>query len=116
MGEILFGQEVLQAAINKVMEPWLAMGYAEKRQERFVFTTILALLANRNPHVEALTVATLEKLREKNPSPEIQSRIGQLQSVLISLHVLPGEEWKTTANQPKLQLFQDEFVVDIHPR
>ena len=116
MGEILFGQEVLQAAINKVMEPWLAMGYAENRRERFVFTTILALLANRNPHLEALTTTTLRKLREKNPSPEIQSRIGQLQSVLISLHVLPGEEWKTTANQPKLQLFQDEFVVDIHPR
>ncbi|HYU76878.1 MAG TPA: hypothetical protein VEL31_29775 [Ktedonobacteraceae bacterium] len=116
MGEILFGQEVLQAAINKVMEPWLAMGYAENRRERFVFTTILALLANRNPHLEALTTTTLRKLREKNPSPEMQSRIGQLQSVLISLHVLPGEEWKTTANQPKLQLFQDEFVVDIHPR
>jgi hypothetical protein len=116
IGEILFGKVPLQAAITRVMEPWLAMGYAEKRQERFVFTTILALLANRNPHVEALTVATLEKLREKNPSPEMQSRIGQLQSVLVSLHVLPSEVWKTTANQPQLQIFQDEFVVDVHPR
>src|SRR5205807_7561917 len=105
MGEILFGKVPLQAAITRVMDPWLAMGYAEKRQERFVFTAILALLANRNPHVEALTVATLEKLREKNPSPEMQSRIGQLQSVLVSLHVLPSEVWKTTANQPQLQIF-----------
>jgi integrase len=116
MGELLFGREALQAAITRVMEPWLAMGYAEKRQERFVFTTILALLANRNPHVEALTPTTLEKLREKNPSPEMQSRIGQLQRVLISLHLLPGEEGKTTAHQPQLQIFQDEFVVDVHPR
>ena len=116
MGEILFGQEMLQAAITRVMEPWLAMGYAEKGRERFEFTTILALLANRNPHLEAFTTTTLRKLCEKNPSPERQSRIGQLQSVLISLHVLPGEEWKTTANQPKLQLFQDKFVIDIHPR
>jgi hypothetical protein len=98
------------------MEPWLAMGYAENRRERFVFTTILALLANRNPYLEALTATTLKKLREKHPSPEMQSRIGQLQSVLTSLHLLPGEEWKTTANQPKLQIFQDEFVVDINPR
>ena len=91
---------MVQAAITRVMEPWLAMGYAEKRRERFVFTTILALLANRNPHLEALTVATLEKLREKNPSPEMHSRIGQLHSVVISLHILPSEEWKKTANQP----------------
>jgi len=116
MGEILFGKVPLQAAIHKVTGPWIAMGYPENRRERFVFTTILALLANRNPHVEALTAPTLKKLREKNPSPEMQSRIGQLQSVLISLHILPGETWETMAPQPQLQVFQDEFVVDVHPR
>ena len=116
MGELLFGREALQTAMSRVMGPWLAMGYPEKQQERFVFTTILALLANRNPHVEALTVATIEKLRANNPSPEMQSRIGQLHRVLISLHLLPDEEGKKMAYQPQLQLFQDEFVVDVHPR
>jgi len=116
MGEILFGQEMVQAAITSVMEPWLAMGYAEKRRERFVFTTILALLANRNPHLEALTVAVLKKLRENNPSSEMQCRIGQLQNVLISLHVLPSEAGKHLVHQPHLQIFQDDFVVDVHPR
>ncbi len=116
MGEILFSQEVLQAAIHKVMEPWLAMGYAENQRDYFVFTTAFALLANRNPHLEALTTATLKNLYESNPNGRMRSTVGQLQKVLVSLHFLSVEEGKTTGGKPKLQLFQDEFVVGIHPR
>jgi integrase len=116
LGEIVFGQEAVQMTLNQVIEPWVAMGYAEQRRERIVFTTILALLTNRHPHLEALTTTTLMQLRETNPSPEMQSRIGQLQHVLISLHLLPGEGGRTIAEHPHLQLFQEEFVVGIHPR
>lgn len=116
MGEIIFGQEMVEEAIHTVMEPWLAMGYAENQRDYFVFTTVFALLANRNPYVEALTTTTLKNLYETNLNGRMRSTVGQLQKVLISLHMLSSEEGKTTAGKPKLQLFQDEFVAGIHPR
>ncbi len=116
MGEIVFGQEMVEAAINTVMEPWVAMGYAENQRDYFIFTTVFALLTNRNPYLEALTPATLKNLYESNLNMRMRSTIGQLHKVLISLHLLPSEGLKTMAGKPQLQIFQDEFVVDIHPQ
>jgi integrase len=116
MGEIVFGQDMVDAAIHTVMDPWLAMGYAETQRDYFVFTTIFALLTNRSPHLEALTPATLKCLYERSLNDRMRSTIGQLQKVLISLCYLPNEGAKTAGEKPRLQLFQDEFVVGIHPR
>jgi hypothetical protein len=98
------------------MEPWVAMGYAENQRDYFIFTTVFALLTNRNPYLEALTPATLKNLYESNLNMRMRSTIGQLHKVLISLHLLPSEGLKTMAGKPQLQIFQDEFVVDIHPQ
>ena len=118
MGEVIFGTEMVQTAIDKVMESWLETGYTENRksQERIIFATILALLANRNPYLEALTPAALNTLDEMELKANVRSRVRQLQKALISSHVLPDKELRTTEDRLLPQLLQDEFVVGIHPR
>jgi len=47
---------------------------------------------------------------------DIEHRFEQLQRVLIDLAIISDEGWKKTETRPATMLFQDEFVLGIHPR
>lgn len=117
MGEILFGPEVLQMAIDSVLEARAARGYTEtqKGKAAFVFALILALLANRNPYPEALTMASLSDLCQTEMGGKERGRIEQLRRVLMSLGIIPEERY-LAEEKPPPQLFQDESVIGVHPR
>lgn len=118
MGEVIFGRELVQTAIDRARGPLLATGYVENRkgQESLVFALVLALLANRNPYLEALTPATLSHLSKLNLRATVRSRMGQLRRVLISLEVIPDEGADHAEAKPPSQLFQDGLVADVHPQ
>ncbi len=117
MGEILFGPEVLQTAIDRVLGARAARGYTEihKGKTAFVFVLILALLVNRNPSLEALTPVSLSELCQTEMGGKERGRIEQLRSVLMSLGIIPEERY-LAEEKPPPQLFQDESVIDVHPR
>jgi len=118
MGEILFGPEVLQTAIDRVVGARAARGYTETRKGKtaFVYALILALLANRNPHLEALTPATLSALVQTEIGEKERGRIEQLRRVLMTVGIFPEERQLMAKERPPKQLFQDALVVDVHPQ
>ena len=117
-GEIVFGPALVQAAIDRVKEPWLATGYSDRgrNQEDLVHVLILALLVNRHPSLEALTASVLKQASALNQRRDIAHRFGQLHRVLIDLAILSDEGEKQTETKPATMLFQEEFVQGIHPR
>jgi integrase len=117
MGEILFGPEVLQTAIDTVLGARAARGYTEihKGKTAFVFVLILVLLVNHNPSLGALTPASLSELCQTEMGGKERGRIEQLRSVLMSLGIIPEERYLAEEKLPP-QLFQDASVMDVHPR
>ena len=117
-GEIVFGPELVQAAIDRVKGPWLATGYSEqgRNQEDLIHVLILALLVNHHPSLEALTASVLKQACALNLRKDIEHRFGQLHRVLIDLAIISDDGLKKTETRPATMLFQDEFVLGIHPR
>ncbi len=117
LGELVFGTESVQVAIDRLKVPWLATGYTSEQQsqEDFVHAVILALLVNRSPFPEALTHSSLEALRTFDFKREARDRIGQLQNALVSLQILSPDTQEAKRHQPTPRIFQDDFVVGIHP-
>lgn len=110
MGEIIFGSEVLQTTLDRVMEPWLAAGFTDKQasQVPFIFAIVLVLLVNRNPFPEALTPSILETVQALELRREVQRRVKQLQHALF-----PQQEEEHKQIAPP---FRAESFADIHPR
>ena len=117
-GEIVFGPELVQAAIDQVKGPWLATGYSERGRnlEDLIHVLLLALLVNQHPDLSALTASALGQAFALNQRKDIAHRFGQLHRVLIDLAILPEEAVKQTKSRPATMLFQQEYVQGIHPR
>ena len=117
-GEIVFGPALVQAAIDRVKEPWLATGYSERgrNQEDLIHVLILALLVNRHPSLDALTASVLQQACALNQRKDIAHRFGQLHRVLIDLAILSDEAVEQIETKPATMLFQEEYVQGIHPR
>ena len=117
-GEIVFGPALVQAAIDRVKEPWLATGYSERgrNQEDLIHVLILALLVNRHPSLDALTASVLQQASALNQRKDIAHRFGQLHRVLIDLAILSDEAVEQIETKPATMVFQEEYVQGIHPR
>jgi integrase len=118
LGELVFGSELMQRAIDQVIEPWRAAGFTDLKphRNRFIYAVVLALLSNRNPHLEAITASTLKRLQDMYvKEKELRSRIGQLHAILLSLDLI-APSLTDVEEKPASRLFQDEFVVGIHPQ
>lgn len=82
LGEIVFGPELVQAAIDRVKEPWAATGYSERGRnlEDLIYVLVLTLLVNRHPALKALTASVLKEARalnqRKTPNPDLNSYVG----------------------------------------
>ena len=118
LGEIVFGSELVQAAIDRAKEPWVATGYSERGRnlEDLMYVLILTLLVNRHPSLDALTASVLKEARALNQRKDSDPRFEQLRRVLIDLHIILDKGEEKTETQPPIMLFQDELVQDIHPR
>ncbi len=118
LGEIVFGPELVQAAIDRAKEPWVATGYSERGRnlEDLIYVLVLTLLVNRHPSLEALTASALKEARTLNQRKDAEPRFEQLRCVLIDLGIISDEGGEKTEIRPPTMLFQDEFVLDIHPR
>jgi integrase len=120
LGEIIFGSMLMQTAIDKANEPLLTAGYTTRRrgQEGFIRITILALLMNRSPFLEAISPATLKTLYKMYPKAKTRVHIDLLQRVLLALDMLPCEGWEETETKrlPKAQVFRAESLVGLHPQ
>jgi integrase len=118
LGEIVFGPELVQAAIDRAKEPWVATGYSERGRnlEDLMYVLILALLVNHHPSLEALTASALKEASLLNRRKDAEPRFGQLRRVLIDLGIILDEGGEKTETRPPTMLFQDEFVLGIHPR
>jgi hypothetical protein len=116
LGEIVFGSELVQRAIDQLTNLWQAAGYSGKRgnQNELTRVMITALLVNHHPSLEALTDSTLQEVSIKYLRKGDEHRLGQFQRVLMDLHILP--EKKKEKDRPAMLLFQDGFVADVHPR
>lgn len=118
LGEIVFGPELVQTAIDRAKEPWVATGYSQRGRnlEDLIYVLVLTLLVNRHPSLDALTISVLEEAHALNRRKEAGPRFEQLRHVLIDLGIISDEGGEKSAAQPSIMLFQDEFVQDIHPR
>jgi integrase len=118
LGEIVFGPELVQAAIDRAKEPWVATGYSERGRnlEDLIYVLVLTLLVNRHPSLEALRASVLKEARALNQRKDAEPRFEQLRRVLIDLDIISDEGGEKTETKPPTMLFQDEFVRDIHPR
>ncbi len=118
MGEIIFGSELFQTTLDRVMEPWLAAGFTNKPgcQGRFIFATVLALLINRNPFLEAITPSSLRALQDLNLKRGVRNRVGQLQHVLFSLDLLAPDGLDETERRQAVPPFRAESFAEIRPR
>jgi hypothetical protein len=118
LGEIVFGPELVQAAIDRAREPWVATGYSQRGRnlEDLIYVLVLTLLVNRHPSLEVLTVSALEEARALNRRKEAGPRFEQLRHVLIDLGIISDEGGEQSAARPPTMLLQDAFVQDIHPR
>lgn len=118
LGEIVFGPELVQAAIDRAKEPWLATGYSEQGRnlEDLIYVLILTLLVNRHPSLDALTISAFKEAHTLNRRKEAGPRFEQLRHILIDLGIISDEGREKMETRPPTMLFQDEFVQDIHPR
>lgn len=118
LGEVIFARERVQTAIDKIMGTWLDRGFTVHRpsQKRFVFATILVLLANRNPYLEMLTLTSLSALYQSDLKPDVRQRVEQLQRALRALQIIASEEGEQRETQPTTRLFEEDFVAGIQPR
>jgi integrase len=112
MGEIIFGSDVLQTTLDRIMEPWLAAGFTDKQtsQVALMFAIVLALLVNHNPSPEALTPSILEEIQALELRRDVRWRVEQLQRALFSL-----QEQKEEHKQI-VPPFRAESFAEIHPR
>lgn len=116
LGEIVFGSEAMQQAIDKVRRPWLAAGYTslKKSENELVRAVGLALLVNHHPALEALTDSTFQRLSEMDLRRKmVKNRMEQLQRVLMDLQILTPPK---PVEKRKGQLFRPEHLTGIHPR
>lgn len=123
MADIIFGKALLDAEIEKVYAPLVAVGYSTRYPTRIQFRWVcsLALLANRLPYVEALsaqTIMTVDKLLLTLPDAGCADRrvdLMRFQTALCSLGILdePVILETTDAHSGGLPaVWQDDASVD----
>lgn len=66
MAEVIFGQRVVAAEVDKVRTPLVEAGYAADQKEggRLQWLTALCMLVNRNPSLEAFSAQLLLSVHE----------------------------------------------------
>jgi integrase len=96
MADTIFGKVVVDSEVDKLRAPLLALGYSSNPRERkrFRWLCALAMLANRSPHIEALSaqiiVAVSELLTDVPSIARVRGRqfLLQLQTALCHLNIL----------------------------
>ncbi|HEY0601880.1 MAG TPA: tyrosine-type recombinase/integrase, partial [Herpetosiphonaceae bacterium] len=85
----VFGKEMVDLAIQRVMGEYLRLGYAETTAKMLVHAIVSELLlANRSPILEALTVELLERVRSGDRAIDIKQSIVGVSRALASLGVI----------------------------
>jgi integrase len=96
MKKHIFGEALIDAAVLRVREILRGWGYRAKKVKRVLPNAIFeALLFNRSPYLEDLTIEVLERLRPTRP-PSMSHAFVQLSRVLVHLKIInrplePGE-------------------------
>ncbi len=86
----IFGAAAVEQAVQRVREQLVRCGYIATGAPRdFPQILCLALLVNRSPHLEDLTLAVLERLRQGRLSPRRVERLLPLSRALVLLGIVP---------------------------
>jgi integrase len=86
----VFGQEVVNTAIQRVSDELLQWGYGQYRIIHYVPAAVCeALLSNRSPLLEDLTLEVLDAVRQGTVAPYLKSEFVAISRVLASLGWIP---------------------------
>ena len=124
MAEIIFGKAKMEAEVEKLYAPLIAMGYTKERSEyqRFRWLCAFAFLINRHPEASELTASTLVTVHDllahiaSLRSLRIRRALmRRLQLSLCELEILDEPVIVTPKNQASsypLALVEDDETVD----
>ena len=86
----VFGQRIVDCEIKRISEAYINLGYGKDRAKMRLRNVVCdALLANRSPYLEDLTVEFLDILRRKDNIPKyVKTDFGAFSRALASLGII----------------------------
>ena len=85
----IFGRWRVEGAIKRVVELIRSWGYGRSKAQEVQWAVCTALLANKSPHLEDLTVSLLEAERSATTVDSHRASIGVLSRALAGLGIIP---------------------------
>jgi integrase len=85
----IFGRWRVEGAIKRVVELIRSWGYGRSKTQEVQWAVCTALLANKSPHLEDLTVSLLEAERSATTVDSHRASIGVLSRALAGLGIIP---------------------------
>lgn len=103
----VFGQEAVDAAIDRVRGVLLGWGYSARRCDHYLARLICAiLLANRSPRLDDLTTARLSAMAAAG-SPSLEDDYALVSRVLVHLGILEQALPSTATHEARAQTLQN---------